>query len=91
MDILTLCAPLTEQTRDFICKQSLAKMKDGAVLINTAREELVDYVTAQALREGTLLGAGFDAIEEGIVKDAGLENAVLTQHLGGIPPTTLER
>lgn len=83
MDILTLCAPLTEQTRDFICKQSLAKIKDGAVLINTAREELVDYVTAQALREGMLLGAGFDAIEEGIVKDAGLENVVLTQHLGG--------
>ena len=45
-------------------------MKYGDVLINTAREELVDYVaTAQALREGMLLGAGFDAIEEGIVKD----------------------
>ena len=88
-DLISLHCPLTEENHHMINAESLAKMKDGAVLINTAREELVDYVTAQALREGTLLGAGFDAIEEGIVKDAGLENAVLTQHLGGIPPTTL--
>ena len=86
-DILTLHAPLTEQTQNFICEQSLAKMKGGSVLINTAREGLVDYnAAARALHEGKLLGAGFDAIEEDIIKDnpfAGLENVVLTQHLGG--------
>ena len=62
-------------------------MKDGAVLINTAREELVDYAAAaQALRSGKLLGAGFDAIEEDLVRSnpfVGLKNVVLTQHLGG--------
>ena len=71
-DILTLHAPLTEQTQNFICEQSLAKMKDGSVLINTAREGLVDYnAAARALHEGKLLGAGFDAIEEdNIQRDA---------------------
>ena len=86
-DILSLHAPLTEQTRNFICAETLAKMKDGAVLINTAREELVDYAAAaQALRSGKLLGAGFDAIEEDLVRSnpfVGLKNVVLTQHLGG--------
>ena len=86
-DILSLHAPLTEQTRNFICADTLAKMKDGAVLINTAREELVDYAAAaEALKSGKLLGAGFDAIEEDLVKAnpfAGLRNVVLTQHLGG--------
>lgn len=86
-DILSLHAPLTEQTRNFICADTLAKMKDGAVLINTAREELVDYAAAaQALKDGKLLGAGFDAIEEDLVKAnpfVGLQNVVLTQHLGG--------
>ena len=86
-DILSLHAPLTEQTRNFICAETLAKMKDGAVLINTAREELVNYAAAaQALRSGKLLGAGFDAIEEDLVRSnpfVGLKNVVLTQHLGG--------
>ena len=86
-DILSLHAPLTQQTRNFICADTLAKMKDGAVLINTAREELVDYAAvAQALKEGKLLGAGFDAIEEDLIRTnlfEGLQNVVLTQHLGG--------
>ena len=86
-DILSLHAPLTEQTRNFICADTLARMKDGAVLINTAREELVDYAAAaQALKSGKLLGAGFDAIEEDLVREnpfMGLRNVVLTQHLGG--------
>ena len=86
-DILSLHAPLTEQTRNFICAETLAKMKDGAVLINTARAELVDYAAAaEALRSGKLLGAGFDAIEADLVQAnpfVGLKNVVLTQHLGG--------
>lgn len=86
-DILTLHAPLTEQTLKFINSESLSKMKDGAVLINTAREELVDYpAVADALRSEKLLGAGFDAIEESFMKHnpfKGMTNVVLTAHLGG--------
>lgn len=86
-DILTLHAPLTKETEKFINNDTLAKMKDGAVLINTAREELVDYpAVADKIRSGKLLGAGFDAIEEPFAKNnpfAGMKNVVLTAHLGG--------
>lgn len=86
-DILTLHAPLTEETRGIISDEVLAKMKDGAVLINTAREELVDHeAVAKALRAGKLLGAGFDAIESDFVEHnpfAGMSQVVLSAHLGG--------
>lgn len=86
-DILTLHAPLTAETEHCINAETLAQMKDGSVLINTARAELVDYpAVAQALRCGRLLGVGFDAIEEEFLKEnpfKGMKNVVLTAHLGG--------
>lgn len=86
-NILTLHAPYTPQTAHFINKDSIARMKPSAVLINTARAELVDYAAlAQALREKRLLGAGLDAIDENAATGglfAGLHNVVLTEHLGG--------
>ena len=86
-DILTLHAPLTEETRGIVNAKTLAAMKDGAVLINTAREELVDHAAvAEALSSGKLLGAGFDAIEEHFAEDnpfRGMKNVVLSGHLGG--------
>ena len=86
-DILTLHAPLTESTRNIINKETLNMMKNGSVLINTAREELTDLqAVAEELKSGKLLGAGFDAIEETVVANnpfVGLNNVVLTTHLGG--------
>lgn len=86
-DILSLHAPLTEETEKFINADTLKKMKEGAVLINTAREELVDYpAVADAIRSKKLLGAGFDAIEESFAENnpfTGMPNVVLTSHLGG--------
>lgn len=86
-DIISLHAPATPETNHMVNSESLAKMKDGAVLINTAREELVDMPALfEALKSGKLLGAGLDAIEEETIKDKpfeGLNNVVLTAHLGG--------
>lgn len=86
-DILTLHVPLTEETRSIINAEVLGQMKQQSVLINTAREELVDYeAVAAALKSGKLLGAGFDAIEEGFLENnpfIGMDNVVLTSHLGG--------
>lgn len=86
-DIVTLHSPLTEETRGMANEKTLGVMKPGAVLINTARSELVDLeALAAALREGHLLGAGLDAVEEGITGEnplRGLSNVVLTAHLGG--------
>lgn len=86
-DIITLHSPLTDSTRGMVNKDTLAMMKDGSVLINTARAELVDMnALAAALKNGHLLGAGLDAVDETIVDSnplKGLPSVVLTAHLGG--------
>lgn len=86
-DIISLHAPATPETAHIVNAASLDKMKDGAVLINTAREELVDMdALAAALKAGKLLGAGLDAVEEVTMRQLlfrGLENVVLSAHLGG--------
>lgn len=86
-DIVTLHAPLTEETKNCINAQTLTAMKDGAVLINTARGELCDMnAVAEALKSGKLLGAAFDAIEEDFPQEnpfKGMDNVVLSPHLGG--------
>ncbi|MBB3118180.1 D-2-hydroxyacid dehydrogenase [Pseudoduganella violacea] len=64
-DVLSLHAPLTEQTRNIIGAAELARMKRDALLINTARGGLVDEMAlAQALRGGVIAGAGFDVLSK---------------------------
>ncbi len=63
-DILSLHAPLSEQTYHRLNADTFAKMKRGAILINTARGELIDEpALIQALQQGQLSGAGLDTFE----------------------------
>lgn len=63
-DILSLHAPLTEQTKHLFNAQTFSKMKRGAMLINTARGELIDETAlVEALRAGQLSSAGLDTFE----------------------------
>ena len=86
-DIISLHAPATPETNHMVNAQSLARMKDGAVLINTAREELIDMdALVQAMKNGKLLGVGLDAVEEETMSKQpfrGMDNVVLAAHLGG--------
>lgn len=86
-DLISLHSPLTEETRYMANAGTLSLMKKNAVLINTARPELVDIgALAAELKSGHLLGAGLDAIDESIIHDNPLKdvpNVVLTAHLGG--------
>lgn len=84
-DIVTLHAPLRDETRGLIRKETLRQMKPTAVLLNTSRGGLVvagDLV--QALREGWIGGAGLDVFEEEpLPRDHALRNlpnVVLTPH-----------
>lgn len=87
-DIVSLHAPFTPQTFKMINAQSIATMRDGAVLINTARGELVDeQALYQALASGKLRGAGLDAFDpEPPLPDnplLSLDQVVVTPHAGG--------
>lgn len=63
VDVLSLHCPLTPDTRDLLDAAALARLKRGALLINTARGGLIDEpALAAALRRGQLGGAGIDVL-----------------------------
>jgi len=86
-DVLTLHVPLTPLTRGMVRAETLAWMKPGAYLINTARGPVVEIkAVAAALKSGQLAGYATDVpIVEGFVDPElnGLENVITTPHIGG--------
>ncbi|HYS80456.1 MAG TPA: D-glycerate dehydrogenase [Anaeromyxobacteraceae bacterium] len=85
-DFVSLHVPLTPATERLLDRPRLRSMKRGAVLVNTARGQVVDdEALAEALRDGHLAAAGLDVFrDEPRVPAAylGLPNVVLTPHLG---------
>jgi glyoxylate reductase len=85
-DVVSLHCPLSAETHHLIDAEALGRMKPSAYLVNTTRGPVVDEAAlAEALRAGTIAGAGLDVFErEPEVHEAllGLENVVLIPHLG---------
>jgi lactate dehydrogenase-like 2-hydroxyacid dehydrogenase len=85
-DVVSLHCPLSAETRHLIGAGALGRMKPSAFLVNTTRGPVVDEgALADALRAGTIAGAGLDVFErEPEVHPAllELENVVLIPHLG---------
>jgi glycerate dehydrogenase len=87
-DVVSLHCPLTDQTRDLFRRAEFAMMKPGALLINTARGALVDdNALIEALQNGALAGAGYDALREepprqgSPLLDLNLPNFIVTPHV----------
>jgi D-3-phosphoglycerate dehydrogenase len=85
-EAVSLHVPLTDQTRDMLSKAELAQLPQGAILINTARGELVNEDSLyEALCSGHLGGAGLDVFKsEPVLKASrfgGLDNVVLSPHI----------
>ena len=85
-DFVSLNAPYTPETYHIIGEAELKQMKSSAVLINTARGPLVDEkALVQALKEGTIHGAGLDVFEFGdhpLPELLEMDNVVLVPHIG---------
>ncbi|MGD0722154.1 MAG: phosphoglycerate dehydrogenase [Roseiarcus sp.] len=99
-DIVTLHVPETPATHGMIGAADIAAMKPGAYLINNSRGTVVDlHALAAALRAGRLRGAAIDVFpvepssnaERFVSPLQGLENVILTPHIGGSTEEAQER
>src|SRR5262249_30977959 len=88
-DVVSLHLPLTGETRGLINRTTLARMRPGSYLINTARRGLVgESDLAESLTSGHLAGAGLDVLnaeppgpDNPLLR---LPNVILSPHMGGI-------
>ena len=85
-DVISLHAPLNEDTRYIINKETISMMKDGVMLINASRGDLVkEEDLASALNEGKISGAAVDVVStEPIREDNPLlkaKNCIITPHM----------
>ena len=95
-DVVSLHCPLFPETREIINAQTISRMKDGAVLLNTARGPLIsEEAVARALHTGKLRGAAMDVVtREPIPTDSPLltaPNCILTPHMAWAPTESRER
>ncbi len=84
-DFISLHCPLTDETKELINKNTIAKMRDGAFIINTSRGSVLDEQdVAEALNSGKLAGVGVDVVSiEPIRGDNPLlkaKNCIITPH-----------
>ncbi|MGA7049683.1 MAG: NAD(P)-dependent oxidoreductase [Mycobacterium sp.] len=87
-DVISLHAPVTDDTLGMIGAEQFASMRDGVVFLNTARAQLHDTdALVDALRAGKVAAAGLDHFAgEWLATDhplTGMHNVVLTPHIGG--------
>ena len=95
-DVLSLNCPLTEENTRMVNRDFIEKMKDGAILINTARGGLVDEeALAEALKSGKIKAAGLDVLTQEPPDETcplpGLKNCVITPHIAFTPKETRKK
>ena len=95
-DVVSLHCPLTNDNKGIINQEALAKMKDGAILLNTARGPLVDEAAVRAALESKkLFGYGADVLCQEPMSAAcpllGAPNCVITPHVAWAAKETRER
>jgi len=94
-DLISLHLRLSDRTVGFIGRAQFERMKQGAILVNTARGPIVEEAALiEALRARRIAGAGLDVFETEPLPPGHpltkLENVVLTPHCAGVTPEVLE-
>jgi len=87
-DVIAICCPLTEETRNLIDDAVFAQMKSSAILINVTRGEIVDAdALVRAIESGAIAGAGLDVTPEEPLPAShplwSLDTVVITPHTAG--------
>lgn len=95
-DIVSLHCPLFPETKGMIDAEAIAKMKDGAILLNTARGPLIDEAAvADALRSGKLRGAAMDVVSQEPIPESSpllsAPNCIITPHMAWAPVEARQR
>ncbi|MDR2390378.1 MAG: phosphoglycerate dehydrogenase [Planctomycetota bacterium] len=94
-DFVTVHTPLTEQTRNLLSADRIARMKPGARVVNCARGGIVDEAAlAGAVRDGRVAAAGIDVFSSEPMTSGplfGVDNITLTPHLGASTEEAEER
>lgn len=96
-DVISLHLPLVPETRHLVNAETIARMKPGVILVNTARGGLIDEpALVAALRTGRVGAAGLDVLAEEPVDTPehplfAFENVVITPHVAWLTPQTLQR
>ncbi len=95
-DVIALHCPLFAETQGIICKENIAKMKDGVIILNNSRGPLVvEQDLADALNSGKVFAAGLDVVStEPITADNPLLNAkncIITPHISWAPRESRSR
>lgn len=95
-DIISLHCPLTPDTENLINRKTIAHMKDGAILLNTARGPLLnEYDVADALRSGKLRCAAMDVVSREPMLESNplltAPNCIITPHMAWSPVESRQR
>lgn len=95
-DVVAVCTPLTPRTHHLFCRQSIALMKPGSVIVNVTRGEVIDLnAVIDAVESGHLRGAALDVVEgEPLPADHRVfesENIILTPHTAGASEHRVQR
>jgi phosphoglycerate dehydrogenase-like enzyme len=95
-DILSLHIPATPETHHILNRKTIGRIKPGAIVVNTARGELIDETAlAAALATGRIAGAGLDVFEIEPKIDTGpladFPTVVMTPHIAWLTPQTIDR
>lgn len=96
VDIVSLHCPLTDKTRGMIGAAQFARMRPGAILVNTARGPVVDEnALIDALRSGRIAAAGLDtfAVEPPDAANPlfGMQNVIVTPHIAAVTTDAMMR
>ena len=95
-DIISLHCPLFPETQNLINADTIAKMKDGAILLNASRGPVIDEAAvAEALHSGKLRGAAMDVVSKEPISPANplltAPNCIITPHMAWSPRETRQR